>query len=46
MKDWIMDNVKFGLSIAYIMGKHEQHYFDEDFNGESWTFSHFVLPHI
>ncbi len=46
MKNWIMDNVKFGLSIAYIMGKHEQHYFVEDFIGESWTLIHFVLSHI
>jgi hypothetical protein len=30
MKDWIMDNVRLGLSIAQIMAKHEQHYFDED----------------
>jgi hypothetical protein len=46
MKDWIMDNVRFGLSIAYIMGKHEQHYFDRDFIEESWTPTHFVLPPI
>jgi hypothetical protein len=30
MKDWTMDNVKLGLSIAQIVVKHEQHYFDED----------------
>jgi hypothetical protein len=27
------------------MAKHKQHYFDEDPIGESWTCSHFVLPH-
>ncbi len=30
MKDWIMDNVRLGLSIAQIMAKDEQYYFDED----------------
>jgi hypothetical protein len=30
MKDWIMDNVRLGLSIAQIMVKHEWHCFDED----------------
>jgi hypothetical protein len=27
------------------MAKHKQHYFDEDPIRESWTCSHFVLPH-
>jgi len=30
MKDWMMDNIKLGLSIAQIMAKHEQHYFKKD----------------
>jgi hypothetical protein len=44
MKDWIMDNVRFGLFATQIMVKHEQHCFDEDSTKESWT-CHFVLPH-
>jgi len=45
MKDWIMDNVRFGLSIVPIMVKHEQHCFNKDLIGESWICNHFVLPH-
>jgi hypothetical protein len=28
-----------------IVAKHKQHYFEEDPIGESWTCSHFILPH-
>jgi hypothetical protein len=45
IKDWIMDNVKLGLFVGYIMTKHEQHCFEHDPNEGSWTHNHFVLPH-
>jgi len=40
IKVWIMNNIRLGHLVAQIMAKHEQHPFIE-----SWTCSHFVLPH-
>ncbi len=40
-----MDNVKLDLLAIQIMAKHEQHYYKQDPSRESWTHSHFVLPH-
>jgi len=45
MKDWIVDNIMFGHLATQIMAKHQQHCYEQDFFGKSWTHNHFVLPH-
>jgi len=45
IKVWITNNIRLGHLVAQIMAKHEQHYYEQHPSIESWTCSHFVLPH-